>query len=172
MHDAEMSGTVLDSVGHHNTLPQECREHPQPLHTHIHPQVPRNERLASHPHGSGWVGCFAHKKWVTRLLHGIIWPSPRFNPAMAGVVSMYQIVTIAFEYRDLHSAQCSSAALRGKEAAQYAMPQIALLLADIHTGRILYTELIKQAGVRPRTFAFSDKAFVASSIRHQVASTT
>lgn len=116
MHDAEMSGTVLDSIGNHNTLLQEGREHPLPLHTHIHPQVPRNERLTSHPHGSGWVGCFAHKRWVARLLHGIIWPSPRFNPAMAGVVSMYHIVTIALEYRDLHSAHCSLAALRGKEA--------------------------------------------------------
>lgn len=29
-------------------------------------------------------------------------------------MSMYQIVTIAFEYRDLHSAHCPLAALRGK----------------------------------------------------------
>lgn len=40
--------------------------------------------------------------------------APVSNPAMEGVVSMYQIVTIALEYRDLHSAQCPLAALRGK----------------------------------------------------------
>lgn len=50
------------------------------------------------PHTPTGVGgsVVSHKKWVTRLLHGIIWPSPRFNPAMEGVVSVYQIVTIAF----------------------------------------------------------------------------
>lgn len=86
---------------------------------------------------------------------------------------MYHIVTIAFEYRGLHSAQCSLAALRGKEAMQYALPHNALLLSDIHTGRDLYTELIKQAGVRPRT------AYLPSQVRHspllasdEVASTT
>lgn len=90
MHDAQMSGTVLGSIGNHKTLPQKCCEHPQPLHTHIHPQVPRNGRLASHPHGSWWVGCFAHEKRVTRLLHGIIWPSPRFKPRHGG---LYEHVT-------------------------------------------------------------------------------
>lgn len=36
------------------------------------------------PHTPTGVGgsVVSHKKWVTRLLHGIIWPSPRFNPAM------------------------------------------------------------------------------------------
>ena len=98
MHDARMSGTVLDCVGNHNLLLPEGSEHPRRLHTHthIHPQVPRSERLASHPYGSWWVDCFAHGEWVTRLPHGIIWPSPRFNPAMEGVVNVYHIVTIKY----------------------------------------------------------------------------
>lgn len=64
---------------------------------------------------------------------------------------MYQIVTIALEYRDLHSARCVPlGSLAGKEATQYAAVPLTGLLPDVHTGRILYTELIKQAGVRPR----------------------
>lgn len=44
--------------------------------------------LGLNPHGTWWVGCFVHNIQVTRLLHGIIWPSPRFNPAMEGAVSV------------------------------------------------------------------------------------
>lgn len=43
--------------------------------------------------------------------------APVSNPTTDGVVSMYQIVTIEFEYRDLHSPQCPSlGSLAGKEA--------------------------------------------------------
>jgi hypothetical protein len=95
MHDARMSGTVPQQRRQSYSITASAPN----IHSHCTPTTTlRNQATNAWPHTPTGVGgsVVSHKKWVTRLLHGIIWPSPRFNPAMEGVVSVYQIVTIAF----------------------------------------------------------------------------
>lgn len=60
---------------------------------------------------------------------------------------MYQIVTIALEYRDLHSARCVPlGSLAGKEATQYAV----VPLSGITTGRPHRTDSVHGANKASR----------------------
>jgi hypothetical protein len=77
----------------------------------------------------------SHKNWVTRLLHGIIWPSSRFNPAMGGrrehVSNRHDQSPNIVAYIQLNAGWRPC-----EERGDVLLLQLTLFLPDIHHGRV------------------------------------